>query len=216
MPLSSLTPAEKRRLKVREAILTAAERVFAREGEAGLSIRRLARKIDYSPAAIYKYFSSKDDLVDELKEAFFERLLEQVHKIADTSRPFPERMAQCLSTYVQEAIAKPYHYAAAFSGTAQDGGFDASEPGFDERSRGRAFLVLQGMVQEGIAAGHFRGDLDAQLAAKSIWASMHGLAMMMIHIPTFPKLTGDCTKLDRTAFINLHADQLVKGLEARA
>jgi len=211
-----LTPAEKRRLKVREAILAAAERVFAREGEAGLSIRRLARKIDYSPAAIYKYFSSKDDLVDELKEAFFERLMAQVHKIADTSRPFPERMSECLATYVYEAIAKPYHYGAAYAGTAKDNGVETGEPGYDDSIRGRAFLVLQGMVEEGISKGHFRDDLDPQLAAKSIWASMHGLAMMMIHIPTFPKLTGDCTELDRTAFINLHADQLVKGLEARA
>ena len=53
---------------MRGAILEAAERVFSVEGEAGLSIRRLAEEIDYSPSAIYKYFGSKDELVDELKE----------------------------------------------------------------------------------------------------------------------------------------------------
>ena len=40
------TPAERRRLKVRGAIIDAAERVFALEGESGLSIRRLAEEID--------------------------------------------------------------------------------------------------------------------------------------------------------------------------
>ena len=69
------TPAERRRIRVRGAILEAAERVFAVEGEAGLSIRRIADEIDYSPAAIYKYFGSKDELIDELKEAFFGRIL---------------------------------------------------------------------------------------------------------------------------------------------
>ena len=35
-----VTPADRRRLRVRESIISAAERVFAREGETGLSIRR--------------------------------------------------------------------------------------------------------------------------------------------------------------------------------
>ena len=55
---SEISPAERRRLRVRGAILDAAEKVFAEEGETGLSIRRIADEIDYSPAAIYKYFSS--------------------------------------------------------------------------------------------------------------------------------------------------------------
>lgn len=212
---TNLTPAEKRRLRVRESILTAAERVFAKEGEAGLSIRRLAKKIDYSPAAIYKYFQSKDDLVDELKDAFFERLLIQVHRIADTVTPFPERMSDCLATYVREALSSPHHYMAAFSGTAPDRGIDAKHAEFAQRSKGQAFQVLMGMVSEGVELGHFRSSLDAELAAKSIWASLHGLTMMMIHIPTFPRLTSDSDAPDRETFIQMHANQLVRGLETR-
>ncbi|MEM1086911.1 MAG: TetR/AcrR family transcriptional regulator [Pseudomonadota bacterium] len=215
MTEASITPAEKRRLKVRDSIIAAAERVFAQEGEAGLSIRRLAKKIDYSPAAIYKYFASKDDLVDELKDAFFERLLLQVHRIADTSKPFPSRMANCLATYVKEGLSSPHHYAAAFVGTAQPDGVDAAHPDFTQKTKGKAFHVLMGMVAEGIELGHFRSDLDPELAAKSIWASMHGLTMMMIHIPTYPRLSADSDAPDRETFINMHADQLVRGLESR-
>ena len=46
MQESEVSPAERRRLRVREAILDAAERVFAQEGEAGLSIRRIADEIE--------------------------------------------------------------------------------------------------------------------------------------------------------------------------
>ncbi|MEM7492226.1 MAG: TetR/AcrR family transcriptional regulator [Pseudomonadota bacterium] len=215
MTETATTPAEKRRLKVRDSILVAAERVFADEGEAGLSIRRLAKKIDYSPAAIYKYFASKDDLVDELKDAFFDRLLAQVHEITDTSRPFAERMGDCIATYVKEGLASPHHYAAAFVGTAIDTGIDSSHPEFTQRSKGRAFRVLMGMVVEGKELGHFRSDLDPELAAKSLWASMHGLTMMMIHIPTYPRLSADSDAPDREAFIQMHADHLVRGLESR-
>ena len=52
-----LSPAERRRRKVRDAIVSAAEEIFAEEGEAGLSMRRIAERIDYSPAALYKSVS---------------------------------------------------------------------------------------------------------------------------------------------------------------
>ncbi len=207
------TPAERRRLKVREMILSAAERVFAQDGAEGLSIRRLAEKIDYSPAAIYKYFESKDELVDELKEVFFARLLENVHKIADTSRAFPERARDCISTYVRLAIDKPHHYSAAFSGQwkSSRAGDDGGDTG--ESNRARAFTVLRGIVQEGIDTGFFRADLDVSLTAKSVWVSMHGLAIMIAHVPNFPDLEWEVSAMSPDAFIDLHADLVMRGLE---
>lgn len=207
------SPAERRRLKVRELILSAAERVFANEGADGLSIRRLAQKIDYSPAAIYKYFGSKDELVDELKEAFFAKILTRVNDIADKSCPFPERVRECVATYVRIAIEKPHHYAAAFIGRRQEETPDADITELAETNKGQAFAVLEAIVQEGIDDGHFRAELDATLSAKSIWVSMHGLAMMMIHLPNFPAISCDDETLSSYQFIEFHADMVVRGLE---
>ena len=161
------SPAERRRNKIRARILSAAERVFAREGVDGLSIRRLAENIDYSPAAIYKYFKSKDELIDELKESFFELILESVHRIADTSTPFDERARDCVATYVRIAVEKPYHYAAAFAGEASGDGPAPvdGEPGFELSKKGQAFNVLRGMIAEGVENGAFRSEIDPSLAA---------------------------------------------------
>ena len=70
------------------------------------------------------------------------------------------------------------------------------------------------MVQEGIDEGHFRAELDASLAAKSIWASSHGLAMMMTHIPSFPALRPNDDAVSPDTFIEMHSDLIVRGLEA--
>ena len=209
------SPAERRRNKIRARILSAAETVFAREGAEGLSIRRLAENIDYSPAAIYKYFKSKDELVDELKETFFELILENVHRIADTSTPFDERARDCVATYVRIAVEKPYHYAAAFAGEAAGDGPAPvdGEPGFELSKKGQAFNVLRGMIAEGVENGAFRSDIDPSLAAKSVWASMHGLTMMIVHIPSFPALKPDQATMSRDEFILFHADQVIRGLE---
>ena len=208
------SPAERRRNKIRARILSAAEQVFAREGIDGLSIRRLAENIDYSPAAIYKYFKSKDELVDELKETFFELILESVHRIADTATPFAERARDCVATYVRIATEKPFHYSAAFAGQSLPSGPVDGEDGFDLSKKGRAFNVLRGMISEGVENGAFRQDLDPTLAAKSIWASMHGLTMMIAHIPTFPAFKPEQATMTKDEFILFHADQVVRGMEA--
>src|ERR1700747_2863441 len=65
---------ERDREAVRRAILDAARDLFVTEGYHNVSIRKIAERIEYSPAAIYSYFSSKDDLFFALAEEGF-RLL---------------------------------------------------------------------------------------------------------------------------------------------
>jgi len=49
-----------------ERILAAAGAVVAEEGQAGLSMRRLAERLDVWPMAVYRYFRDKDELLDAL------------------------------------------------------------------------------------------------------------------------------------------------------
>ncbi len=48
---------------LRQEILDAAREILVREGYDGLSMRKVAEKIDYSPTAIYLHFKDRDDLV---------------------------------------------------------------------------------------------------------------------------------------------------------
>src|SRR3954469_17640251 len=59
---------ERDREAVRRAILDAARELFVREGYSNISIRKIAERIEYSPAAIYGYFPSKDDIFYALAE----------------------------------------------------------------------------------------------------------------------------------------------------
>src|SRR5476649_194828 len=62
---------------VQRAILDAARELFVNEGYQNVSIRKIAERIEYSPAAIYGYFPSKDDIFFALAEEGF-RLLNQL------------------------------------------------------------------------------------------------------------------------------------------
>src|SRR5262245_66289109 len=70
---------ERDREAVRRAILDAARELFVAEGYRNVSIRKIAEKVEYSPAALYSYFPSKDDLFFALAAEGFRKLLEFTH-----------------------------------------------------------------------------------------------------------------------------------------
>ena len=74
---------EREREAVTEAILVAARELFVAEGYHHVSIRKIADRIEYSPAAIYSYFPSKDDIFFALAEEGFRLLFAE----ADRNRP---------------------------------------------------------------------------------------------------------------------------------
>ena len=74
---------ERDREAVRRAILDAARDLFVSEGYENVSMRKIAERIEYSPAAIYSYFPSKDEIFIALAE-------EGVRLLADCSAESPE------------------------------------------------------------------------------------------------------------------------------
>lgn len=65
---------ERDREAVRRAILDAARDLFVKEGFENVTIRKIAEIVEYSPAALYGYFPSKDDIFWALADEGF-RLL---------------------------------------------------------------------------------------------------------------------------------------------
>jgi len=201
------TPADRRRRKVREAIIDAAETIFTSEGEEGISMRRLAEAIDYSPAAIYKYFASKDDLFTAIREMFFERLLARIHAAMDEGGDTGSLCARCMRAYVETGMEEPNHYMMAFSPsvTAKPHLHDEKEVAFEAEEK------LVDMIQAGQAEGAFR-EVDAHVASKSVWASLHGLTMLIVCIDDFPNGMPRSEHVTADAVIDLHMDMIMRGL----
>jgi len=56
------------RYRTRDRILAAARDIVMRDGYAGLTMRRLAAAVDYSPAALYLHFAGRDEIAVILRE----------------------------------------------------------------------------------------------------------------------------------------------------
>ena len=201
------TPADRRRRKVREAIIDAAEAIFSSEGEQGISMRRLAEAIDYSPAAIYKYFSSKDDLFEAIRDLFFERLLKRIHEAMAEGGETSQLCARCVKAYIETGLEEPNHYIMAFSPSARVQPHVHSE----EEVAYQAESKLVSMIEKGMAEGAFR-KMDPHVASKSVWASLHGLTNLMVCLDDFPSGKPGSEHVTREEVIDFHTDVIMRGL----
>src|SRR6476660_9941325 len=108
---------ERDREAVRRAILDAARELFTAEGYQNVSIRKIAERIEYSPAAIYSYFSSKDDIFFALADEGF-HLLGSPSEADDAAQrkamPPLERVRAIFWHFYEFSLEHPQYFALMF------------------------------------------------------------------------------------------------------
>ncbi|VAV91909.1 Transcriptional regulator, AcrR family [hydrothermal vent metagenome] len=204
---ASQSPAERRHMRVRNSIIAAAEKMFAREGELAVSMRRLAEETDYSPAALYKYFGSKADVFNAVRESFFERL---VGRIDLATKDQTDAVSTCRTTaraYIETALENPGTYLMAYSSWADHLPEDVGSFG------SQAAAQLQALIANGVASGEFRQQ-DISLAGKSIWAAVHGLTSLLIQIDDFRTGVDGTETHSNEKVIEFHIEFMINGLLA--
>ena len=75
-----LNARQKRHQRMRSRILDNARALVHENGFEKLSLRAIARRVDYSPAGLYEYFDGKDAIIDALCEATDEQLAEAMQQ----------------------------------------------------------------------------------------------------------------------------------------
>lgn len=101
---------EREREEMRDLILHAASEIIKAEGIANLSIRKIATKIDYSPAIIYHYFQDKDDLINDLMKKSYQKIIGSlVSALVSTTDP-TQKMRTMARNYIDMALQMPDEY----------------------------------------------------------------------------------------------------------
>src|SRR5262249_53942976 len=107
---------ERDREAVRRAILDAARDLFVTEGYQNVSIRKIAERVEYSPAALYSYFPSKDDIFFALAEEGFRLLLDHELVAGETIESVPplERVRSVFLRFYRFSREHPQYFALMF------------------------------------------------------------------------------------------------------
>lgn len=173
-------------------VLKSARRILLARGLTGITIRRIAQDIGYTPGTIYLYFRNKDQIIAELRNQGF-RMLRQYQERLTTGRvsgPL-DRLRRGGRSYITFALENPEFFDLMFnqpvggSGTAGRRG-----PRADQEQRERdysldAFQSLQEAVRWCQARGYLAG-MDPELAAVTLWSTVHGV-VSLVHRKRIPQ-----------------------------
>jgi AcrR family transcriptional regulator len=165
---------DRERHAVRQAILDAARDLFIAEGYRNVSIRKIAERIEYSPAAIYSYFPSKDDIFFALAEEGFRRLDAKVATVVGQADPLAELRASWWAYYEFSKENREF-FELMF--------VDRSVPQITEQWSGLAFVhqilaLAAGRIQRCIDAGIFPAHTNAEVAMHLLWGALTGPAVI--------------------------------------
>jgi AcrR family transcriptional regulator len=167
---------EQARAQVRQAILNAARVLFAKEGYAGLSMRRLAESIGYTPRTIYLYFADKDDLLSELIEEDVGRLADRLETVAAEYPDPGERLEAVALAYVAFGLENPHAYEAAFMLRHHPLTREAAVLKAHVQGR-RMIETLTRVVAE---SGRVAPGLDLQIVVQALRCALHGVVSMYL------------------------------------
>ena len=160
---------------LKEALLQAALGLIAEKGPAGFTFADAARSAGVSPAAPYRHFRDRDELLSSIAQRGFEQFEAVLTKAWDDGRPDTvtafERVGKA---YLGFARAEPAFYSAMFeSGLPVD-----VNPALLAASE-RAFSVIRAAAERLAAlapAGVPRPP--ALMMALHIWSMAHGVASL--------------------------------------
>jgi AcrR family transcriptional regulator len=161
--------SESDRDAVRGRLCDAAAKLFLEEGEAALSMRRLAAEVGCSPMAPYRHFADKAALIAAIRARSYERLAEALEGVERNAR---HRAADIGEAYVRFARENPAAYKLMF---------DLAQPDEDTwpelvAAATRARAAMAGYVRELVAAGVLAGD-PVELGYV-FWSTIHGLIVL--------------------------------------
>ena len=169
---------ERDREAVARAILDAARELFVTHGYEEVSIRKIAERIEYSPAAIYSYFPSKDDIFFALAEEGFRLLFSYSGSPAPALSEDPlDRIRAMFWRYFEFSKEHPEYFALMFlDRTVPRISKDWNRFGFIGEMR--KDMILR--IQQAIDSGAFPAGSSPHAVFRVLLTSLHGAATMKL------------------------------------
>jgi AcrR family transcriptional regulator len=159
---------------LKEALLRAALELIAQKGPGGFTFAEAARWAGVSPAAPYRHFRDRDELLSNIALRGFHQFEAALAKAWGDGRPDVFSALDRLGrAYLDFARTEPAYYSAMF----EAGVPLAANPELREAGE-RAFAVLRGAAEKLCAQVPTPSRPPALMVALHIWAMSHGIASL--------------------------------------
>jgi AcrR family transcriptional regulator len=159
---------------LKEALIRAALALIAEKGPAGFTFAEAARFAGVSPAAPYRHFRDRDELLVNVARRGFDLFEAALSRAWDHGRPTALAAFDRLGkAYLRFAQAEPAYYSAMFETGLS---LEASP---ELRAAGeRSFAVLRQATEHLVAAMPAANRPPVLMMTLHIWALSHGIASL--------------------------------------
>jgi AcrR family transcriptional regulator len=159
---------------LKEALVRAALDLIAQKGPAGFTFAEAARWAGVSPAAPYRHFRDRDELLADVARRGFDQFEVALVRAWDGGRPDAftafDRVGKA---YLHFAKSEPAYYSAMFeAGIPPEASPELREAGE------RAFAVLRTATERLVSVMPAQNRPPVLMMALHIWAISHGIASL--------------------------------------
>ena len=159
---------------LKEALIDAALELIAQKGPAGFTFAEAARWAGVSPAAPYRHFRDREELLADVARRGFEQFEAALARAWDDGRPDAftgfDRVGKA---YLAFARQEPAFYSAMF-----ESGLPADANPTRMAASERAFAVLRAATERLVATVPAQNRPPVLMMALHIWAMSHGIASL--------------------------------------
>jgi AcrR family transcriptional regulator len=155
-------------------------------GPESVVLREAARRVGVSATAAYRHFAGQRDLVEAVKERALAGLAAAMRANVDAVEPLADPVAEGVRrlraigrAYIEYSMAEPGLFRTAFCPPEPDDMVDAME---EMVANSAPYRMLSAALDDLAAAGALPPD-RRPFAEVHLWATVHGLAVLMLDGP---------------------------------
>lgn len=174
-------PKSNEREDIRNLVLEKAKALFVSEGYNNITIRKIAKAIGYTPATIYLYFSSKNEILFELHNEGFKLLYQYKMRVNDHEEPLDALEKLCVGgrLYIDFALDNPDYYELMFNMPEPHNYMAQNQENQPVDYAMRAYTYLRESIQECKSEGYF-AEVTTDTATFTFWSLVHGIVSLII------------------------------------
>jgi AcrR family transcriptional regulator len=161
----------------KKQILKAAEHIFAQKGFQEATVSDVAREAGVSDATIYEYFPSKEELLFSIPGETARKAKEDMEHILNHIRGASPKIRSIIYSYLWFYATHPDYASVAMLILKQNRKFLETKGYRDVRELSRLTLSV---IEEGIASGEFREDINPHLVRSVILGTIEHLVIRWV------------------------------------
>ena len=164
---------------MRAEIIKSAREIIGNEGVDKVSIRKIAAKIEYSPAIIYHYFGNKEEIIEILIAEDYTKIVRSLSSLQSSEKTPIEKLRESASNFITLAVEMGDSYKSMMMNSSPTVLAHTSvlQKGAATERSAIGFLCKSLRELPTLAKSN---DSEVEMTAQIIWSTAFGLAMRLI------------------------------------